>query len=131
MRKFRNPAALCLPCDVPIRAGLPELGRYGSPTVSTSNGAGPLGLPPGSRPLDERAHREKLALASIDARLEAGLLCAEDADIEILELALARLSFLPDEVIEELRAFGRELHDEPEMVESRTLAPRPGNKSSR
>jgi len=99
--------------------------------VSTSDRNGPLGLAPDSRPLDERAHREKLALASIDARLQAGLLSPEDADVEILELALARLSFLPDEVIEELRVFGRELHEEPEMVESRALAPRPGKKSSR
>lgn len=89
------------------------------------NGRGVLTLPAALLPEDERAAREARALANIEARLAAGLVDPEAADEEILELALARFEYLPDEVLGELREVGRELNREPEMVESRALAPRP------
>ncbi|MEZ4340988.1 MAG: hypothetical protein R3B82_30555 [Sandaracinaceae bacterium] len=89
------------------------------------HGRGVLTLPAGLLPEDERAAREARTLASIEARIAAGILDPEAADEEILELALARFDFLPADIVEELREVGRELNREPEMVEGRALAPRP------
>lgn len=61
----------------------------------------------------------------MEARVRAGLLSGEQADDELLEIALARFSFLPPDAIEEMRAFGRELNEEPEMVATRLRAPSP------
>lgn len=56
--------------------------------------------------------------------MRAGWLSGEQADEELLDIALARFDFLPPESIEELRAFGRALNEEPEMVATR-LRPAP------
>jgi len=61
----------------------------------------------------------------VEARVCAGLLSGEQADDELLEIALARFDFLPPEAIAEMRAFGRELNEEPEMVATRLRAPTP------
>jgi len=72
---------------------------------------------------DERKRREDEAVADIERRMMAGTLSPEQADRELLELALQRFSYLPPEAIEELRQFGLELNEEPEMVETRWRGP--------
>ena len=81
------------------------------------------------RPETDRERKEAAAIASVEARVRAGLLSGERADEELLEIALARFDFLAPEAIDELRAFGRELNEEPEMVATRlrpSTSPRGG-----
>jgi len=86
---------------------------------SSSTGRGAIAVPRALISADERKQKEDAAIADIEARVEAGTLSGADADAELLELALARFDYLHPEAIEELRAFGRELNEEPEMVETR------------
>lgn len=95
---------------------MPDNGRY----------TGTVSFPSDLDSADEREQRERTALAGIDARLAGGQVTPEEADREILDLALARLSYLPTAAIDELRQLGLELLEEPEMVETRELAPRAG-----
>lgn len=84
-----------------------------------------MALPRDLDPEDERKQREDAAIASIDARLVSGTLSPEHADREILELALERFAFLPEDALDELREVGLAMNEEPEMVETRSRAPRP------
>ena len=76
-------------------------------------------------PREARRKRENVAIAVLEARLARGEITPEQADAEILELALERFAFMPPAALDELRELGRELFEEPEMIETRALAPRP------
>ena len=86
-------------------------------------------LPSAKTPRETREEREQAAIARIDARLASGEITPEQADAEILEIALQRFAFLPPSIVDELRAMGRELFEEPEMVVTRRFAPRPDDES--
>lgn len=66
-----------------------------------------------------RQEQEAAEIAAVEERLRAGMISGEQADDELLEVVLKRFSYLKPDQIAELRAFGRELNDEPEMVETR------------
>ena len=70
---------------------------------------------------------EAAAIEEVEARLERGEVDPAAADRELLEIALRRFAHLSPEAIEELRQVGLELLEEPEMVETRSLAPSPTN----
>jgi len=93
------------------------------PNDSPKRGRGGSAVPPLLRPPSDHDQQEAAAIAAVEARVRAGLLSGEQADDELLEIALARFSFLPPDAIEEMRAFGREFNEEPEMVATRLRAP--------
>ena len=95
------------------------------PNDSPKPGRGGSAVPPLLRPPCDHERQEAAAIASVEARVRAGLLSGEQADDELLAIALARFDFLPPEAIAEMRAFGRELNEEPEMVATRLRAPTP------
>jgi len=76
-------------------------------------------------PANARIAREDAALEDLQVRLVRGEVSPEEADQEIIELALARLDFLPASELEQARQFLLEAFDEPEFVETRSLAPTP------
>lgn len=82
------------------------------------------------RVLLRRTEQENGAIAAVEAQLEAGLLSPEGADEALLEIALARLDYLSAHELAELRAFGRELLEEPEMVATRLDVPADEDASS-
>ncbi len=92
---------------------------------------GPVAIPPGVERSDDRTRREDAEIALVEAQLRAGTLSPEDADRQFLEIALRRFDYLPEEAIEELREVGLGLNEEPEMVESRSLAPGQGGQGER
>lgn len=98
---------------------------FAVPNDSPKRGRGGSAVPPLLRPSTDRDQQEVAAITSVEARVRAGLLSGEQADDELLEIALARFSFLPPDAIEEMRAFGREFNEEPEMVATRLRAPTP------
>ncbi|RZO60838.1 MAG: hypothetical protein EVA89_12765 [Sandaracinaceae bacterium] len=86
----------------------------------TRRGSGVRGAVPSPFKIEgEREAREEKALADIEARLDRGEITPDEADRACMELAVQRFSFLPEAALDELRRFGRELGEEPEMVESR------------
>ena len=95
------------------------------PNDSPKPGRGGSAVPPLLRSPSDHERQEDAAIASVEARARAGLLTGEQADDELLEIALGRFDFLPPEAIAEMRAFGRELNEEPEMVATRLRAPTP------
>lgn len=99
------------------------------PNDSPPAGRGAIAVPDDLSSVDDRKREEDAAIADVEDRVKAGVLSGADADAELLEIALARFDYLPPEALEELRAFGRELNEEPEMVETRLRrkAPNTGN----
>ena len=76
---------------------------------------GSFKLPEPAKETDPR-EQEAAAIAAVEDRLKAGRIDGAQADAELLEIVLRRFHYLDEEQIEELRAFGRELNEEPEMV---------------
>jgi hypothetical protein len=95
------------------------------PNDPPSRRRGAIAVPAELAPVDERQQKEDAAIADVEARVRAGTLSGTEADAELLEIALGRFDYLPPDAIEELRSFGRELNEEPEMVETR-LGPETG-----
>lgn len=65
---------------------------------------------------ERRKKEESAAIATVEARVKAGEIDGAQADNELLEITLRRFHYLDEEQLEELRAFGREFNEEPEMV---------------
>lgn len=99
------------------------------PNDPPSRGRGAIAVPAELAPVDERQQKEDAAIADVEARVQAGALSGAEADAELLEIAIGRFDYLSSDAIEELRAFGRELNEEPEMVETR-LEPETGEEAA-
>lgn len=77
---------------------------------------GSLKIPDDLDVASRRKDEEAAAITGVEDRLKAGEIDGAQADAELLEIVLRRFHYLDAEQLAELRAFGQELNEEPEMV---------------